>query len=406
MAIYKYTGRNEEGSLVKGSVESNSKDNALELVMAQGILPSELHEKVLTKHAIDFSALFNAQVKLTDLVIFTRQMYSLTKAGVPILRALNGLAESTNSPLLANALFAILNNMKNGYSLSVAMAAHPRVFSQLYVSLVQVGENTGQLERVFLQLSAYIEQEINTKKRVKNAIRYPSFVLFFVSFAMVILNIYVIPVFANMFAKFNADLPWATHVLMSTSALFVNYWGVMLALVTVLLIAVRFCLNDKKGAYYWDKWKLRLPIIGSIIERSLLARFSRSFAMMLTAGVPLNHALYLIAFAVDNHYLKTKILTMRSEIESGDTLLKTATKTRLFTPLVLQMIAVGEETGQVDELLKESADFYEREVDYDLKSMTAKMEPLLITLVGIMIAILAFGIFTPMWSIMSAIKGG
>ena len=405
MAVYKYTGRDKEGDQVKGTVESNSKEYALELIIAKGIMPNDIQEKAKPNKLLEFSAVFNSQVKASDLVIFTRQMYSLNKAGVPILRALNGLAESTNSKVLASALLDILNNMKNGYSLSAAMGFHPRVFSQLYISLVQVGENTGQLERVFIQLAAYVEQEIKTKKRVKSAIRYPSFVLLFVSLAMVVINIYVIPVFSTMFAKFHAELPWATKVLISTSNLFVNYWSLMLFFLISFIVATKYWLKSNKGGYQWDKWKLSFPVVGSIIERSLLARFSRSFAMMLTAGIPLNNALYLIAFAVDNHYLKDKILTMRVEIESGETLLKTATRTRLFTPLVLQMIAVGEETGQVDKLLNESADFYEREVDYDLKSMTAKIEPILITCVGIMIAVLAFGVFTPMWSMMSAVQG-
>jgi len=405
MAVYKYTGRNQGGEPVKGSVESNSKEYALELIVAKGIMPNDIKERFKVNKAIKLPSVFSPQLKASDLVIFTRQMYSLNKAGVPILRALNGLAESSNSRVLASALLDILNNMKNGYSLSAAMGFHPRVFSQLYISLVQVGENTGQLDRVFVQLAAYVEQEIETKKRIKSAIRYPSFVLIFLSFAMIILNIYVIPVFSSMFAKFHAELPWATKVLISTSNLFINYWGGMLFFLVSLIVSINLWLKSEKGGYQWDKWKLRLPVIGSIIERSLLARFSRSFAMMLTAGIPLNNALYLIAFAVDNHYLKDKILTMRTEIESGETLLKTATRTQLFTPLVLQMIAVGEETGQVDELLNESADFYEREVNYDLKSMTAKIEPILITFVGIMVAILAFGIFTPMWSMMSAVQG-
>jgi len=405
MAVYKYTGRNQGGEPVKGSVESNSKEYALDLIVAKGIMPNDLKERFKVNKAIKLPSVFSSQLKASDLVIFTRQMYSLNKAGVPILRALNGLAESSNSRVLASALLDILNNMKNGYSLSAAMGFHPRVFSQLYISLVQVGENTGQLDRVFVQLAAYVEQEIETKKRIKSAIRYPSFVLIFLSFAMIILNIYVIPVFSSMFAKFHAELPWATKVLISTSNLFINYWGGMLFFLVSLIVSINLWLKSEKGGYQWDKWKLRLPVIGSIIERSLLARFSRSFAMMLTAGIPLNNALYLIAFAVDNHYLKDKILTMRTEIESGETLLKTATRTQLFTPLVLQMIAVGEETGQVDELLNESADFYEREVNYDLKSMTAKIEPILITFVGIMVAILAFGIFTPMWSMMSAVQG-
>lgn len=405
MPLYKYTGRDSQGNTVKGEMEALSKDQLVDLVMQKGILPSEVNEKSSNGNTLELSTLFAAQVSAADLIIFTRQIYSLTKAGIPILRALKGLADSTHSKLLSAALLDLLERMHNGYSLSAAMSAHPRVFSQLYVSLIQVGENTGQLDRIFLQLSEYLEQEVETRKRVKSAMRYPSFVLLALTVAMVILNIYVIPTFANMFAKFHAELPWSTKVLLATSAFFVNYWPYLLAFLIAMFIAIKVWLGSASGAYFWDKWKLRIPVIGSVIERSLLARFSRSFAMMLSAGVPLNNALYLIAFAVDNDYLQDKILAMRSGIESGETLLKTASSAGLFTPLVLQMIAVGEETGQVDELLNESADFYEREVDFELKNMTARIEPILITIVAGMVLVLALGIFTPMWDMMGAMKG-
>jgi len=406
MATFKYVGRDAQGASVKGEVEASSIDTATDQVMQKGVLPSSIKEKATGGEGLDLSMVFASHVNLADLIVFTRQIYSLTKAGIPILRAINGLAESTHSKLLSESLLDVLTRMRNGYSLSAAMGAHPRVFSQLYVSLIQVGENTGQLDRIFLQLSEYLEQEIETRKRVKSAMRYPTFVLIALAVAMVILNIYVIPTFAGMFAKFHAELPWTTQVLLGTSSFFVNYWHLMLIALITAFIALKVWLNSTKGAYLWDKWKLKVPVVGSVIERSLLARFSRSFAMMLSAGVPLNNALYLIAHAVDNNYLQDKILAMRSGIESGEPLLKTATAAGLFTPLVLQMIAVGEETGQVDELLNEAADFYEREVDYELKNMTAKIEPILISIVAGMVLILALGIFTPMWDMMGAMKGG
>jgi len=405
MATYKYVGRDAQGNTVKGRVDASSKDQAADLVVQQGILPSELNEISEGGFSIDIASLLVRHVQLPDLIIFTRQIYSLTKAGIPILRAVNGLADSSHSDLLKAALYDVLDRMHNGYSLSAAMSANPRAFSQLYISLIQVGENTGQLDKVFLQLSEYLEQELETRKRVKAAMRYPTFVLIVLVVAMVVLNIYVIPVFAGMFAKFDAELPWTTQFLLATSSFFVNYWPYLLLVVIGSLVSIKVWLKSEQGHYSWDKWKLRIPIIGSVIERSLLARFSRSFAMMLSAGVPLNNALYLVAFAVDNNYLKEKILAMRGRIESGETLLKTASSAQLFTPLVLQMIAVGEETGQVDELLNESADFYEREVDYDLKNMSARIEPILISIVAVMVLILALGIFTPMWDMMGAIKG-
>jgi MSHA biogenesis protein MshG len=404
MPLFVYKGRDSLGNSVKGELDSTSKEAAVDLVMQKGILPIEIVEKS-TARKFDFNDIFASQVKLSDLIIFTRQIYSLTKAGIPILRAINGLADSTHSKLLKEALYDTLARMHNGYTLSASLAFSPRVFSQLYVSLVQVGENTGQLDKIFQQLAGYLEQEKETRKRVTTAMRYPTFVLIALSVAMVVLNLYVLPTFANMFDKFNSELPWTTKLLLSTSDFFVNYITFIMLAFVFLFIAIKMYLKSKKGGYLWDKWKLKIPIIGSVIERALLARFSRSFAMMLMAGVPLNSALYLIAFAVNNDYLQEKILAMRSGIESGETLLKTANASGLFTPLVLQMISVGEETGQVDELLNEAADFYEGEVDYELKNMTAKIEPILIGIVAGMVLILALGIFTPMWDMMGAMKG-
>ncbi len=285
------------------------------------------------------------------------------------------------------------------------MQMHPKVFSSLFVAIIHVGENTGQLEEAFLQLANYFELELETRKRIKTAMRYPSFVMIAIGIAMVILNIMVIPVFAGMFAKFGVELPLATRILLATSHFFVHYWWLLLAILAGMVFGWRRWVATTKGKLTWHRWQLKLPIVGTIIERSLLARFARSFSMMLKAGVPLNTALTLVADAVDNAWMAGRVRDMRAGIERGESLLRTASSSGLFTPLVMQMIAVGEETGQVDDLLHEAAEYYEREVDYDLKSLTARIEPILIGIVAVMVLILALGIFTPMWDMMRAVRG-
>jgi MSHA biogenesis protein MshG len=223
--------------------------------------------------------------------------------------------------------------------------------------------------------------------------------------AIIILNIKVIPVFASMFSKLGADLPWATQLLIASSDFFLQYWPHMLVAVLFVFFALRQYLATEAGRYRWDRRKTKLPIIGSIIERSILSRFSHSFAIVLRSGVPMTTGLSLVADAVDNTYMKDKINGMRSGIESGESLLRTAISSQLFTSLVLQMIAVGEETGRVDDLLDEVAEYYEREVDYELATLTARIEPILILIVAAMVLVLALGIFTPMWDMMSAYKG-
>ena len=405
MRIFKYVGRDPQGNIKKGEVEASSKDIAVDLVIKKGILPSRLVSKSSIKSQSKVSALFASKVNPSDMIIFTRQIYSLTKAGIPILSAISGLTDACQSPQLKSALHDVLERMHNGYSLSASMTRHPRIFSSLYISLIQVGENTGQLDRVLLQLSEYIEKELETTNQVKAALRYPTFIVLSLVAAMVVLNIYVIPQFVGMFAKFHAELPWTTQILFFTSSFFVHYWAILFFSLFLITVGLKIWFKSEPGMYQWDKWKLRLPIVGSIIERALLARFSRSFAMILSAGVPLNNGLRLVAGAVDNCYLQEKILRMQTGVESGESFFNTASNAGLFTPLILQMIAVGEETGQIDKLLNESADFYEREVDYELKSMATTIEPILISFVAVMVLILALGIFTPMWDMMSVIKG-
>jgi MSHA biogenesis protein MshG len=270
--------------------------------------------------------------------------------------------------------------------------------------MVHVGENTGKLDEAFEQLSFYLERELETRKQIKSATRYPIFVLIALVIAMVIMNVVVIPIFADMFKSFGAELPLMTKVLLATSEFFMTKWHYLLVSLALGIYLIYRYLQTENGRYKWDRTKIRMPIVGSIFERTLLGRFSRSFSMMLVAGVPLTAALNLVAESVGNSFMADRILNMRKNIEKGESLSRVAVSSQLFTPLVLQMVNVGEETGRVDELLSEAAEFYEREVDYDLKSLTSKIEPILIMIVAAMVLVLALGIFTPMWDMMSAMK--
>ncbi|PCI57538.1 MAG: MSHA biogenesis protein MshG [Gammaproteobacteria bacterium] len=410
MASFKYTGRNVNGSQVKGSMDAGNTSAVAEQLLRKGITPISISESTKKQSesfaSKDVSEIFGfSRVSLDELIIFSRQMYALMRSGVPILRAINGMEEASNSTPLKKALVDIANQLQGGYTLSSALNQHPDIFDSLFVSLIHVGENTGQLEESFLKLTTYLEREQATRKRIKTALRYPSMVLIALAAALVILNIFVIPTFANMFAKLGADLPLATKFLINSSNLFLNYWPYMLVACIVAYYTLRKSLKTEKGRYQWDKRKIKLPIIGSILERSILARFSHSFGIILKSGIPMTTGLSLVADAVDNSFMEEKIIAMRQAIESGESLLRAAIASTLFTPLVLQMIAVGEETGRVDELLKEVGDYYEREVDYDLSTLTARIEPLLLVGVAAMVLVLALGIFTPMWDMASAMQG-
>ena len=409
MASFNYIGRNANGSQIKDSVEAANSDVAAEKIFKKGITPisiSEVKETSNSAGSVDiFELINNGRVSLEELIVFCRQMYALMRSGVPILRAINGMVESANSTALKKALTDIGKQLEGGYTFSSALNHHPKIFDHLFVSLVHVGENTGQLDQAFLKLTTYLERELDTRKRIKAALRYPSMVVIALTAALVILNIFVIPTFADMFSRLGADLPIATQFIIASSNLFINYWPHMFLGVILAFVMIKQSLKTEKGRYQWDRRKIKIPIIGSIIERSILARFSHSFAIVLKAGVPMTTGLTLVAEAVDNSYMQEKITAMRQGIESGESLLRSSVASTLFTPLVLQMVAVGEETGRVDELLTEVGDYYEREVDYDLATLTARIEPLLLVVVAVMVLILALGIFTPMWDMASAMQG-
>lgn len=405
MAEFDYRGRDAAGELVTGALEANSERAAADTLIRRGVTPLAIQPRQEVRGEGARLGLFDEKINLDDLIVFTRQMYSLTKAGIPLLRAIEGLAENSPKRRMRSVLSDVVEQLERGRELSVALSAHPQVFPRVLVAVVHVGENTGQLEEAFEQLSDYLAKEQDTRKQVKSALRYPMFIVSALVIAMFILNIWVIPTFARMFEQFNAELPLPTRILIGVSDFFVTWWPAMLIAIAALLIGTKRFKESEAGRARWDRWKTRIPIFGDIVLRSLLSRFSRSFAVMLRAGVPLTQSLHLVADAVDNYWMHDRIEEMRRTIEKGEGLTRAAQGTQLFTPLVMQMISVGEETGRVDELLNEVADYYEREVDYDLKSLTARIEPILLVLVAVMVAIMALGIFTPMWDMMDAYKG-
>jgi len=405
MQLYSYKAKDSKGVLVKGQLEASNQAGVADSLIKRQFIPISI-SLVETKNNIKiFDNLFAEKITLDDMIMFSRQMYSLLKAGIPIIRAMVGLADTTQNKEFKNVLIEVTRQLEQGRDLSSAMAIHNEVFSRLTVSMVMVGEGSGRLEDAFYQLAIYFEKEQETRKRIKAAMRYPTFVILALVGAMIILNIFVIPTFASMFEKFDAELPLMTQILIGTSSFFVNYWWLLLVMGIGSVLAWKRYLNTDAGRFKWDQYKLKIPFIGDILKRTLLARYSQSLAMVLRSGVPMTTGLSLTAHAVDNSYMEKAIITMRQDIEKGDSLLRASKSSELFSQLVLQMVAVGEETGRVDELLQEAADYYEREVDYDLRSLTAKIEPILTVFVAIMVLILALGIFMPMWNMMSAIKG-
>lgn len=399
MALFRYKARNTRGDAVNGEIEAGSADVVATQLVNSGVTPVDIRRVRENRDVISEleSLLTNTKPTLDDLILFCRQMYTLSRSGVPILRALTGLAETTRNRALSAAISRIRHNIEGGHELSVAMSMESAIFNNLIISIIRVGETTGRLDEAFLQLSQYLEMERDTRSRIKMAIRYPSFVIVAIVIAIGVINTLVIPAFANVFAKMKTELPWQTKLLINMSDFTVAYWPYMLSVAILAFFALRQYISQGKGKYNWDKLKLKLPIMGSLIMRSTLARFSRSFAMAFKSGVPLIQALTVTARAVDNEFVAERVLSMRNSVERGENLTRTAAATGLFPPLVLQMFAVGEETGAIDRMMDDVASYYEREVDYELKNLSSAIEPILIIAIGIMVLIIALGVFLPMW---------
>jgi MSHA biogenesis protein MshG len=406
MPNFRYTGRNNRGEFVQGLLEAASIDSVASQLMIGGITPIDI-EQTAEKRPWEMGILgrfLSRQPGLDDLILYSRQMYILTKSGVPITRAMTGLIQSTRNPFMVDAIRDILANIESGRELAASLARHPKIFSSLYVSMVRVGENTGRLEESYLRIAQYLELEKETRQRIKAALRYPAFVIVAIAIAIGIINVFVIPAFASLFAKANVPLPWQTRLLIGTSNFFVTWWPALLAGIIGGIAGFRFYINTDNGRYWWDKNKLKIPLAGDIIYRATLGRFCRAFAMALTSGVPLIQAMTVVSRSVDNEYIGDHILNMRNGIERGESLTRTASVTGMFTPLVIQMLAVGEETGEVDAMLEHVADYYEREVDYDIKNLSASIEPIMIVAIGILVLILALGVFLPMWDLATVVK--
>jgi MSHA biogenesis protein MshG len=407
MSLFRYTGRSR-GDPVTGQLEAASSEAVASHLVSVGVTPIEI---AAVPDPVEIFAPLRARfrarkVSLDDLIVFSRQMHTMTRAGIPILRAMRGIAESTHSAPLAEALREVTGALESGHGLAASLQRHPHAFSNLFVSTIHMGEDTGRLEEAFLQLAAYLETDRETRKRVKAATRYPLLVIGAIGIALVILNAFALPVFSEIFKEFDAELPWSTQLLIRMSEFSQNYWLLALAGGVAGITLAGWWVRTPRGHYVWHRYKLRLPVVGRIIEQATLARFARTFALALRSGVPLTRALGVAAQVTDNDYMEDKVVQLRSSVERGETLTRTAAASGLFTPLVLQMMGVGEETGSLDELMHAVAEFYEAEVDYELKRIGESIEPILMVGIGVLVLVLALGVYLPMWDLAGAARGG
>lgn len=400
MPFFSYKGRNNKGEMVKGLLDSLNASALAKHLLSIDITPIEITPSSKPVQDFDWSAnLFEERIEPLDVMMFSRQMYTLLKAGIPIMNALSGLLSSTKNKALVKVISEIRLSLDSGRELSAALNFHPKVFSSFYISMIRIGESTGMLDKVFLRLFDHIEFEKFMRDQIKAALRYPQFVMIAMMVAIVVVNVFVIPIFAKVFQGLGADLPLMTRILLNFSDFMVSYWPYLVGGFVASVISFRSYISSDKGRYQWDSFKLKSPIIGPIIQKATMARFARSFSLAIKSGVPIMSGLSLVAQTVDNDFIAQKVEQMRLGVERGESILRTATNAGVFNPLVLQMIAVGEESGALDDLMEEIAEMYQRDVEYEIKTLGAKIEPVMIVFLGILVLILALGIFLPIWDL-------
>ena len=404
---FTWSARDAQHQIVTGTLDAQTPGHVADWLIGTGVTPLVIAPVQQVQEASDVLANLLGRNGITPLALmmFSRQMYTLMRAGIPIMRALHGLEQSAGTPAEAKLMRELSASLDAGLDLSASMARRPDVFDSFYVAMIKVGETTGRLEEIFLSLFKHLEFQKFMREQVRSALRYPSFVVAAMVIAICVINLVVIPAFAKVFDNMHAELPLMTRILLGSSHFMLDWWWALLGLALGAAVAARSFVNTTAGRLAWDKLKLHLPIAGTLVRKGVLAQAARSLALVFKSGVPIVSGLTLCAQVVENAHVSNALNGMRTGVEHGETLLSASTRAAIFTPVVLQMVMVGEESGTLGEMLEEIGQMYQQEVEYELKTLSSKVEPLLIVMLGGMVLVLALGVFMPMWEMGShAIK--
>ena len=404
MSTYQYKARDRFGRKI-ASIMSADSENAVATKLAQsGYTPIQIKEVAERKRTTDIFARFR-KVKFADLNVFTRQLAVLQRAGLPILLSLKAIEDQAENPVLKDAIVYIIRDIGAGSSLSDALSRHPRAFNTLYVNAVRAGETSGTLDNVLERLASMGEHDEQIRLRIKSATRYPLFVVIAIIIGFFVLTTFVIPRFANVYSQFSVALPLPTRILLGINKAVVNYWWLLLILIFGSIYGFVSFINTKKGRVWWDNLKLKTPIIGPIVLKLTMSRFARITGTLLRSGVPVLDIMDLASKGTGNVIISRIIENIGASVKEGKGMAEPMKLSGAFPPVVVQMVAVGEETGKLDELLLYVADYYNSQVDFTIKNLTSLIEPILIFILGLGVLFMALGIFLPMWNLMSLFKG-
>jgi type IV pilus assembly protein PilC len=397
---YAYKVRDRAGNLVSGTLVADNEALVLQRLREQGLTPLEVG-----KQGRGFNIdLTKKKVKLKELSVFSRQFATMINSGLPILRSLSILSDQANNKELARVLGECRLDIEQGASLSTAIQKHPKVFNNLFVSMVKSGETGGSLDSVLLRLADMIENEVKLRGKIKSAMTYPIAVVALVSLILSGMLFFVVPQFKSIYAQLGGSLPLPTRVLLMLSDVFKKDWYIVI----IGVFAGRFFLRRWKatpaGRESIDAFKLRVPVFGSLFHKTALARFAGTLSMLLRSGVPILQALDIVSDTVNNKVVSKAVNDVQASVRDGESMAKPLGKHKVFPPMVVQMLAVGEETGQVDVMLEKVSQFYNQEVEAAVDALTSLIEPLLIAVIGGAVGAAVIALYMPMFNIIKLIK--
>ncbi|MGQ0825759.1 MAG: type II secretion system F family protein [Actinomycetota bacterium] len=401
---FQYKVRDRGGKLVEGQLEADNAQLVVSKLRSMGYIPIEIQQQGKQTLTKDVKLPGAGRIKLKDVAVFSRQFATMINSGLSLLRALYILAEQTESKPLAEIANQVRIDVEKGSSLSAALSKHPKAFNRLYVAMVRAGEVGGVLDSVLMRLASTIEKQVELRRKVKSAMTYPAVVAVLVLLILTAMLLFIIPMFENLYTELGGSLPMPTQVLINLSQVARKLWYLVVAAEIAGVYAFRKWINSEEGRKQWDAIKLKMPIFGPLVRKTALARFSRTLSALVRSGVPILESLDIVAETSGNHVVAEGTRDTQAAVKRGETISKQLEQHPVFPPMVVQMMAVGEETGALDEMLDKIADFYDAEVEATVDALTSLIEPLLIVVMGVAVGGMVIALYLPMFNIIKLIQ--
>ena len=400
---YAYKVKDRSGQLANGIMDADNVAAVVAKLRQMGYTVINIQEKTAGQKSKGI-ALFKKKVKSKDITVFSRQFATMINSGLSLTKSLSILSEQTGNPALAEVISSLQKDVEAGQALSEAMIRHPEVFSSLFVNMVRAGETGGVLDEVLLRVAEHYEKDMALKAKIKSAMAYP-IIMFIMSMLIVFAMItFIVPVFVNMFSTLGGELPLPTKILVVMSDGIRRFWYLLILAVLGLRFAIKNYKKTPQGKFFFDRLKLKLPVFGELNTKLAVARFTRTFGTLVASGVPILQGLEIVSEAANNEVISRSVKEARASIKEGETIAKPLGNSKIFPPMVVQMISVGEETGALDAMLQKIADFYDQEVAAMVESLTSLIEPLMIAVMGVVISGIIISLYLPMFKLITLIQ--